>query len=137
MATYSITQVSKKYHLPVSTLRYYEDVGLLCDVDRNGKNRIYDQANLDRLDAIICFKETGMSIAELQNFFRFQDNDDDLDDMVALLAKHCKRVDDQLALLEKNRKHIQRKLKYYSGIRQSKQNHQPMPKWEDYVLTDS
>lgn len=37
--TYTIRQVSEQFQLPMSTLRYYEDVGLLKDVPRKGQQR--------------------------------------------------------------------------------------------------
>ena len=32
---YSIREVSSKFNLPASTLRYYEEVGILTDIPRN------------------------------------------------------------------------------------------------------
>lgn len=39
---YSIREVSAKFNLPASTLRYYEEVGILTDIPRNSSGkRIY------------------------------------------------------------------------------------------------
>ena len=35
MATYTIREVAQRFHVQTSTLRYYEDQGLLCDVERD------------------------------------------------------------------------------------------------------
>ena len=68
MKTYTIREVSERFSLPASTLRYYEEVGLLTEVMRDGKHRMYQDCHLNRLSALCCFKETGMSIAQLQTF---------------------------------------------------------------------
>ncbi|MCO7125248.1 MerR family transcriptional regulator [Sporolactobacillus shoreicorticis] len=134
MSAYSITEVSIKYNLPASTLRYYEDIGLIKDVKREGNKRIYSDDNLSRLDAIRCFKNTGMTIAELQTLFRYENQEHNLDKVIDLLENHCDRVANQLELLQNNQRHIKRKLNYYQDIRTAKQQHKSPPKWEDYHL---
>ena len=70
---YSIREVSAKFNLPASTLRYYEEVGILTDIPRNSSGkRIYLEKHINRLKTICCFKNTGMSIAQLQEFFQYE-----------------------------------------------------------------
>jgi DNA-binding transcriptional MerR regulator len=69
---YSIREVSAKFNLPASTLRYYEEVGILTDIPRNSSGkRIYLEKHINRLKTICCFKNTGMSISQLQEFFQY------------------------------------------------------------------
>lgn len=130
--TYSITEVSKMYHLPTTTLRYYEDLGLLYDIPRIKGRRAYTQEHLNRLGAICCFKDTGMTLKELQELFAAQDDDADLDKTCDILDNHYQRVLEQLALLKKNERHIKRKVRFYHDIRTAKENHSKMPDWDDY-----
>ena len=111
--TYSITQVSKMYNLPTTTLRYYEDLGLLYDIPRLKGRRAYTQQHLNRLGAICCFKDTGMTLKELQELFEAQDNDNDLTKTCEILDNHYERVLEQLAQLKKNERHIKRKVRFY------------------------
>ena len=56
--TYSITDLSKKFDLPASTIRYYEKIGLLENVEHaNSYRRVYNDSQIDRLNAIECFKK--------------------------------------------------------------------------------
>ena len=43
MSTYSISEVSKMKGLSHSTLRYYEEIGLLTNVVHEGNRRIYTE----------------------------------------------------------------------------------------------
>ena len=53
---YSIREVSAKFNLPASTLRYYEEVGILTDIPRNSSGkRIYLEKHINRLKTICCF----------------------------------------------------------------------------------
>ena len=61
---YTIKEVTKKYNLSASTLRYYEKEGLLPKIKKNQSNqRVYDDDDLSWLDIIMCMRKTGMTIA--------------------------------------------------------------------------
>ena len=40
MDTYTIKEVSEMFHLPSSTLRYYEDLGILTNVERSKSGHV-------------------------------------------------------------------------------------------------
>ncbi|MCU0463105.1 MAG: MerR family transcriptional regulator [Anaerolineae bacterium] len=67
--TYTIQQASRQTGLPASTLRYYEDEGLLDSVGRaaNGHRR-YSEDDLRRVVFIQRLKLIGMSIGEIRGF---------------------------------------------------------------------
>ena len=57
MQTYTIREISRLFSLPLSTLRYYEEEGLLTNVQKSASGqRIYTQEHIDRLHCINCFK---------------------------------------------------------------------------------
>lgn len=64
----TISEVSKKLNVTQDTLRYYEKIGLIPQIERVSKKRIYNQANLDWISLILCMKKTGLSIEELIEF---------------------------------------------------------------------
>ena len=50
MATYTIREVAQRFHVQTSTLRYYEDQGLLTNVERTETGqRIYEDCHIVRL----------------------------------------------------------------------------------------
>ena len=51
-AHFSISQVARGFDLPVSTLRYYDDIGLLPAAGRKGSVRYYGRTELRRLALI-------------------------------------------------------------------------------------
>lgn len=53
---YSIKEISEKFGLKASTIRYYEEIGLLEDVEhKDTYHRVYTDAHIDRLSAIECY----------------------------------------------------------------------------------
>ena len=61
-----IAEVSQQYGLSVDTLRYYERVGLIPPVHRNGGGiRDYDELDLRRVDFIKCMRGAGLPVEVL------------------------------------------------------------------------
>lgn len=72
---YSIKEMSDKFNLTSSALRYYEEIGLLENVEHlNGYHRKYDDSHVDRLNAIECFKKAGLPLKEIKRFFEYERN---------------------------------------------------------------
>ena len=131
---YTIREVSEMFNIPVSTLRYYEDEGLLTNVGLSPTNqRIYYEMHINRLRSICCFKRTGMSISQLRDFFNFEsDEDNSIDDMIALLECQKKSVEDKLKELHADYDHVQKKIRFYTDIKKAIENNLPKPNWLDY-----
>ena len=134
MATYTIRQLSQRFHLPPSTLRYYEDEGILTGVARDAAGqRVYEEKHVHRLGTICCFKGTGMTIAQLKVFFACeQDEPAHIEEILALLDGQQAHVEAQLAELARDHAHIRRKRRYYGDIKAALDAGLPLPKWEEY-----
>lgn len=65
MAEISIMQVTQQTGLRPSTLRYYEEMGLLQPTRRVGGRRHYDESVLQRLALIQTGQQAGFTLAEL------------------------------------------------------------------------
>ena len=60
-----ITQVSKASRLPASTLRFYEEKGLIQSTGRNGLRRLFNPNVLQRLALISMGRTAGFSLDEI------------------------------------------------------------------------
>lgn len=65
-----IGEVSKRSGLPPSTLRYYEEKGLISSTGRNGLRRLFDQSIIQQLSLITLGREAGFSLEEIASMFR-------------------------------------------------------------------
>ncbi|MFC3932533.1 MerR family transcriptional regulator [Streptococcus dentapri] len=67
--TYTITQVSEKYHINPNTLRYYERIGLLPAIPRRANGNRYFTDDLNNwLEMVICLRHSGVSIKALIDY---------------------------------------------------------------------
>lgn len=134
MKTYTIKEMSELYQVPASTLRYYEDIGLLINVGRTESNqRIYTDEHIRRLDGIGCFKNTGLPIAKIQEYYLYEENiENNIDNIIALVTQHEEDTKLQIAQMQNALLHIQQKVRYYQGIKNAIQTETQWPKWSDY-----
>ena len=64
-----ISDVVKSSGLPASTLRSYEEKGLIHSVGRKGLKRVFDPSVMDQLALIALGKSAGFSLAEIASAF--------------------------------------------------------------------
>ena len=69
MKVLDISEVSTRSGLPSSTLRYYEERGLIASVGRRGLRRLFDPEVLDRLALIALGRSAGFSLEEIARMF--------------------------------------------------------------------
>jgi DNA-binding transcriptional MerR regulator len=64
-----INAVSKASGLPASTLRFYEEKGLIQSCGRKGLRRMFDSGILERLALILLGRKSGFSLDEIRAMF--------------------------------------------------------------------
>jgi len=61
-----ISEVSGRYGITSDTLRYYERIGLIPPVNRNGSGiRDYNELDVRRVEFIKCMRDAGLSLEVL------------------------------------------------------------------------
>lgn len=113
--TYTIKQVSEMMSLPISTIRYYDKMGLIPFLEKNDSGyRIFKEDDIAMLRIIECFKRTGMSIAEMQQYVELvQRGDESLEERYELFKKRKEIVLEEMNELQKQLDTIDHKLWYY------------------------
>ena len=64
-----ISEVAKRAGLPASTLRYYEEKGLIASAGRRGLKRLFAPRVLDQLALIALGRAAGFSLDEIGEMF--------------------------------------------------------------------
>ena len=57
---FTIGQVSEMFHIPISTLRYYDKEGLFPGLERTSGIRRFGETELEALRVIECLKQSGL-----------------------------------------------------------------------------
>jgi len=64
-----ITEVVRRSGVPASTLRFYEEKGLIAAIGRRGLHRVFDPRVLERLALIALGRSSGFSLNEIALMF--------------------------------------------------------------------
>jgi len=69
MGVLDIAEVAQRAGTPASTLRYYEEKGLIASVGRRGLRRVFAEDVLERLALIALGRAAGLSLDEIGMMF--------------------------------------------------------------------
>jgi DNA-binding transcriptional MerR regulator len=69
MKDVDISEVAKRSGVPASTLRFYEENGLIASIGRRGLRRLFDPGVLERLALIRLGRAAGFSLEEIALMF--------------------------------------------------------------------
>ncbi|CCW14878.1 MerR-family transcriptional regulator [Rhodococcus aetherivorans] len=74
MAMMRISQLARRTGVPATTLRFYEDAGLLHAERTPAGYRLYDQEAVDRLAFIATAKHLGLTLEEIAELLRVRED---------------------------------------------------------------
>lgn len=113
-----ISEVSKKFGLSNDTLRYYESIGLIPNVNRNENGiREYDEEDLRRVDFVVCMRRAGLPIKSLQRYFKLlSQGDSTLEERRNILVNEKNNVAKQIEDLQATFQVLEKKIENYDVI---------------------
>lgn len=91
-----IRDMTVKYDLSARTLRYYEDMGLIKSIRSDDyAYRLYDEANVKRLEQILILRKLNISIKDIQRIF----NTSGSEIVLEVLGKKVDDIDEEISVL--------------------------------------
>lgn len=105
---FTIGEMSKLFNIKITTLRYYDEIGLLKPQYTNGetKYRYYSTQQFERLNSIKYLRALGVPISELLDFFNYRE----IDTLVEMLKKQQAEIVQKKQELEQIERKISRRL---------------------------
>lgn len=107
-----IGELAKSLGITTRTIRYYEEIGLMGNIDRlDGSTRTYSKDDVLRLKFILKLKTMGISLKECQELSDIFDiNEKDFSTitpkLIEILDTHIAKVDEKMASLSSLRSDI-------------------------------
>jgi DNA-binding transcriptional MerR regulator len=100
-----IAEVARRSGIPASTLRFYEEKGLIASIGRRGLRRVFHPAVLERLALVALGRAAGFSLDETARMFA-PDGRPDIDrELLAAKAKELDRTIRKLAAMRDGLRH--------------------------------
>lgn len=115
---YSVKQVAEIMEMSPYTVRYYENAGLIPEVDRNGGNaRMFSEYTLGWLRLVHCLRMTGLPIEGVKHYIALcQEGDSTIPERAELIFKQEKNLRAQLHILKKQMEVLKYKKKFYLDL---------------------
>ncbi|MBM7566252.1 MerR family transcriptional regulator [Paenibacillus sacheonensis] len=116
--THTIQQVTKITGLSAHTLRYYEKISLIRDIEREGNGyRYYSEKDVEWLQFLIRLRDTGMPIRDMQRFaeLRYRGNET-VAERRQMLERHKHQIREHIDRLLGNIEALNEKTDYYREL---------------------
>lgn len=117
-----IGQLARRANVSHRTIHYYENLGLITPVQREGaSHRLYEEEAYQRLEKISALKQLGLSLEEIQEVIElyFEDAEKHLAGkrkVIDILKGQLKKVDAQIDELSQFRSDLIRNLRYMESL---------------------
>ena len=121
MMYYTVGEMAKRLGVAPSTLRYYDQEGLLPFVERSeGGIRVFKESDYEWLQVIGCIKKTGMQLRDIKTFVEMaMQGDQTIEPRLALITKQKESVKAQIAELEETLRTLEFKEWYYNTAKEN------------------
>jgi len=121
MMYYTVGEMAKRLGVAPSTLRYYDQEGLLPFVERSeGGIRVFKESDYEWLQVIGCLKKTGMQLRDIKTFIEMaMQGDKTIEPRLALITKQKESVKAQIAELEETLRTLEFKEWYYNTAKEN------------------
>jgi DNA-binding transcriptional MerR regulator len=100
-----IAEVAKRSGVPASTLRFYEEKGLIASVGRDGLRRRFAPGVLEQLALIALARSAGFSLDEIRSMFSPEGRPSLDRQMLATKADEIERTIRRLQAVSKSLRH--------------------------------
>ncbi len=116
---YTIGQVAELFHLPISTLRYYDKEGLFPCLERQSGIRKFSERELEALRVIECLKRSGLEIKDIKQFMAWcLEGPSTYPDRKAMFEARKQALEEELQQMQKTLDMLRFKCWYYETAMQ-------------------
>ncbi len=124
---FRIGEISRLYHVGVDTIRYYEQIGLICPKRSESGYRLYSQKDIWRLNVIRDLRELGFPTESIKDYLDFQNTDTALE----LLQQEQDTIDEKLRTLHTLRENVEKRMETIRIARQLPVNQPELREYPD------
>ena len=112
---YSIQEVAELTAVSVHTLRYYERIGLIGDVQRaKSGHRRYSKDDVHWIKFLTAFRAAGMSISQIQAYLELlRAGDTTLHERRDLLIAHHREMQERIRELSETLAYVEHKIEWH------------------------
>jgi len=117
MDYFTLQEVVVRSGLSEHTLRYYERIGLLEQVERDHSSghRRYTAEDLQVIEVMACLRATGMSIDNMRRFIELA-RQGQAAELAALFEAHRHQLEIELARKQEHLRYLEMKVEFWKAV---------------------
>jgi DNA-binding transcriptional MerR regulator len=114
----NISEISDKLKISSYTLRYYENIGLIKNIERNESgNRAYSEADLKWIEFLLRLKKIKMPIEKIKIYAELRyKGDDTITERSKMLNEQKNKLLDQIEELNESIQFLDNKIEIYNSM---------------------
>jgi len=119
MNYFTLQEVVNRSGLSEHTLRYYERIGLLDQVQRDGSSghRRYTAEDLQIIEVMACLRATGMSIDDMRKFLELgREGQAGAQELAELFEAHRKKLEIEVAKKQQHLRYLEYKVEFWKAV---------------------
>ncbi|SRR5258706_10753863 len=117
-ATLTIQQMAAQSGMSEYTLRYYEKIGLIQPIPRDGSSghRRYSADTVQVVETLACLRASGLSLDDMRRYLRLRERGDEAAaEQKALFVAHAEEVAEEIRKLEIRQRYLSGKMAYWDA----------------------
>ncbi len=117
--TYTIGEISKRFNISISTIRYYDKEGLLPDIKRENGIRKFSEQDVETIFIIECLKKTNVELKDIKRFIMMvKQGDSTIDERLNFFKEQKEKTLNQIKVLKKALQMLEYKEWYYTKAKE-------------------
>ncbi|PAJ73742.1 hypothetical protein CJF42_14345 [Pseudoalteromonas sp. NBT06-2] len=101
-----IGKISKETGASIKAIRFYEEIGLLNDVMRSGKYRVYNENHVTLIRLILKAKSLGFRLSEIKVFAEQKNSRAPWACILSMIITKTTQIDTELSNLKKQKEEL-------------------------------
>ena len=114
---FTVKEVSEILDISPHTLRFYDNEGLLPGLTKRNKRRLFSYDDLEWVYNIQCWRETGMSLADIRRYIEAaMEGESTLEERYNLILNQRDKVVEDIKTMKARLKLLERKTHWYQDL---------------------
>jgi DNA-binding transcriptional MerR regulator len=115
--TLTIKQMAAQSGMSEYTLRYYEKIGLIEPIPRDGSSghRRYSIDTVQIVETLSCLRTSGLSLDEMRLYLRQRKRGDEAAEQKALFLAHAEEVAEEIRQITIRQRYLNGKVAYWDA----------------------
>lgn len=115
---FTVKEAAEIMGISPHSLRFYDNEGLLPTLSKRNKRRLFSYEDLEWVYNIMCWRDTGMSLADIRRYIELaREGDDTVDERYEMILRQRDRAIEEVKAARQRVKMLQRKVLWYQALK--------------------